>query len=144
MDFNQQILNKLDEMDRKLDEYCAQQLKNTKDIEWIKKLGTILVTLTIFLGTQLYFRVTNTVPPKVKHIAFNELFLRNSNMPKYSDLKPESTKETLFIEDEIEENTPSIKEALSGYSKEEIQEYLRKKNKTPEPAVMPTEVVGQY
>lgn len=65
-------------------------------------------------------------------------------MPKYSDLKPESTKEPLFIEDEIEENTPSIKEALSGYSKEEIQEYLRKKNKTPEPAVMPTEVVGQY
>lgn len=74
MDFNQQILSKLDEMDRKLDEYCAQQLKNTKDIEWIKKLGTILVTLTIFLGTQLYFRVTDTAPPKVKHIAFNELF----------------------------------------------------------------------
>lgn len=68
-----EIKKKLDQLDQKLEDFCTQQIKNTMDILWIKRVGMILATLVTFLGTQLYYKVTET-PKKFKHTTLVELY----------------------------------------------------------------------
>ncbi len=58
-----EIKNKLNRIDEKLDVFCTQQVKNSTDIMWVKRAGIVLVSLVSFLGTQLYTEITNSKQP---------------------------------------------------------------------------------
>lgn len=60
------IIQKLDRIDEKLDQFMVQQAKNTLNIAWIKRIGVSLVAVLGFLMSQIYMDLKNQ-PPIIKN-----------------------------------------------------------------------------